>query len=208
MFPKISVTATAGYDPNGFCQSSAFGVQLEVDLGAELELEGWTELDGKRNVLFDVDLFKKNDIYEFPPLCIGLGSDNPGTCLAYPRAGDQVWWDNEVKLDNETDTTALSLRRRQEEPEEPEERNGRGYKMNCEGSTTDPKIVLIDYPSAGELFGLGKSPVLEPGIPRCGTTKYEQCTKDKWFVKPPSPPNRKNFIYNGKVPTFKVFTAR
>ncbi|KAF2686047.1 hypothetical protein K458DRAFT_402587 [Lentithecium fluviatile CBS 122367] len=202
-FPKLSITASGGYDANGFCNADPFGVSLDIDLGAELELTGWTEIDGDKNVLFEVDLFKKDDIFEFPPFCLGLGSDNPGSCSAVIDEEDAEWYNNEV----DDPVTALARLRRiplrrmlaqrrpvprrsiSAPPTPTLEKRARrsGYYMSCD-SKKNYRIYMKDYNGPEHLASAYNAnptgaPIMLPGIDPCGDDDSMDCLKNAWTIE-------------------------
>ncbi|KAF1810764.1 hypothetical protein P152DRAFT_515569 [Eremomyces bilateralis CBS 781.70] len=197
-FPKVTVTASGGYDSNGFCNADPFGVSLDVDLGAELELEGWTEIDGKRNVLFEVDLYENDQLYQFPVLCLGLGESNDGTCSVIIEEEDQEWWDNEI----DSPITALARLRRQTVRRRSaiaKRAPKRGYYMTCDKSSRQYKIEMKDYYGPEHLAGLynagtSEAPILLPGVDPCGDDKSSDCTQDHWKIED----TKDNSLVDGK----------
>lgn len=197
-FPKLRITASGGWNPSGFCppDPDPFGVSLDIWLGAELALEGYTELDGKRNELFDVDLFVSDEIFHFPVICKSFGDAPPGSCAVDVPADDLEWYENEVTNDG-----ALPSRRRRSlpTPEESvvaapkdlsrrrsvlEKRAGRTYNLDCDAGKKHT-IVLKDYPVPKEIRDDGNTPnpvpLFDPMI-KCGDTDSAKCKPQFWNV--------------------------
>ncbi|KAL5339944.1 hypothetical protein BJX70DRAFT_397184 [Aspergillus crustosus] len=91
--PEVTVTTTAGLDTNGFCEGGGnpWGVNVDASVGANLKLEGWKELDGSKDILFDATLFEKEDLYEFPQFCLSFGELSEGYCLPEAPEDDDVF---------------------------------------------------------------------------------------------------------------------
>ncbi|KAK2789135.1 hypothetical protein FQN53_002359 [Emmonsiellopsis sp. PD_33] len=90
--PEVTATLTAGFNTAGFCPNEAniFGIKLDVNVGADLDLEAWREIDGDRKTLFDVDIFEKPDLYTFPQVCLAFDDVAPGYCLGgQPEEDDE-----------------------------------------------------------------------------------------------------------------------
>ncbi|KAL4879335.1 hypothetical protein BJY04DRAFT_229120 [Aspergillus karnatakaensis] len=103
--PELTVTTTAGLDSNGFCEvgGNPWGVNIEASIGANLKLEGWKELDGSKDILFDATLFEKEDLYEFPQFCLSFSELSEGYCL--PE--DPVPGEENVEEDEPADSLAV-----------------------------------------------------------------------------------------------------
>jgi hypothetical protein len=195
-FPKLKIAASGGWNPDGFCPNSPdpFGVSLDIWLGAELSLEGWDELDGKRHELFDVDLFVSDEIFHFPVLCKSFGEGAEGSCAVVVPAEDRDWFDIEVK----SPTTALARRYalpglntapvRRTVPRPPrvaERANRKPYHLQCDTAKSYP-IVLKDYLGPTDIINSGNAPnnipIMHPLID-CGDDDATKCEPKFWIVE-------------------------
>ncbi|PGH09671.1 hypothetical protein AJ79_05637 [Helicocarpus griseus UAMH5409] len=174
--PEVTATLSAGFvqDTAGFCPNEAniFGIRLDVMVGADLDLEGWREIDGDRKNLFDVDIFEKPDIYVFPQMCLAFGDVAPGYCL-----GGQPEEDDE----DDDDDPSHFVRRRRKLPTSPiyqglkrrqDEDTGRDpIPLGCDKSKT---VKILKYPGPTDLAQNTAVPIFVPNIP-CG-----EASEDCW----------------------------
>lgn len=197
-FPKLKITASGGWNPSGYCppDPDPFGVKLDIWLGAELALEGYTELDGKRNELFDVALFVSDELFHFPVICKSFGDAPSGSCAVDVPAEDLEWYENEVtndgglpsrrrrSLSSSADTVVAELIDLSRRRAPLEKRAGRKYVLECDAGENH-KIVLKDYPYPKDIRDAGKTPnpvpLFDPQI-KCGDTDIAKCKPQFWDV--------------------------
>ncbi|EGE78391.1 hypothetical protein, variant [Blastomyces dermatitidis ATCC 18188] len=172
--PKVTATLGAGFDTAGFCPNKAniFGIKLDVMVGADLDLEGWREIDGKRKTLFNVDIFEKPDIFVFPQLCLGFDDVAPGYCLGGKKEEDDEDDDNHPghyvrgRRARIPGTLSPPVSRRQD-PD-----TGRNpIPMKCDKKKT---VQILKYPSPVDLSKDTRVPIFVPDIP-CG-----EASEDCW----------------------------
>lgn len=191
--PIIDIDVTAGYNPEGFCPDNLdpFGVELDVSLGAALDIKGWDEIDGKRNELFSATLFSADDLYEFPSLCLHSGDAPANSCAAQPYPEELDWWFIEVvgydDLDDDDDDGEWLYRR--DESHLLEARGtSRKYKLDCDPQGSWP-LRIKAYHSPKYLVNKGIAgtpdmPIMLPGILTCDPDHSNPlCLPNQWTVE-------------------------
>lgn len=191
-FPELEVTARGGYDPNGFCpnNNNPFGVELNVALGAEIELIAWDEIDGNRHNIFEVDLYENDEIFKFPPLCIFFGSETPGSCAVTPDVEDEEDLPSKARRSGYIggSTGMVSRSPQANDPPVGVFARARRYFMACDNTNHKNPIVLKEHYLPGEIIDkdeagvAGGVPVLYPLL-SCADTSPDDCQPEKWQVK-------------------------
>ncbi|KAH7397150.1 hypothetical protein BKA66DRAFT_566287 [Pyrenochaeta sp. MPI-SDFR-AT-0127] len=189
-FPKISVEAVAGYNADGFCPNKPdpFGVSLDVFLGAEVSLEAWGEVDGKRKTFFDVDLFVDDDLHHFPVVCLSFGGGTPGSCTIDLEPEDQLWY--EVEVANGISNSLVSRELPDFAPRASDMEllaDDRKYALDCDEKSS-PKwpIELKDYYVPTAIVNLGHAPTPVPvmkSLLGCSNDKISECNAERWKIE-------------------------
>lgn len=141
-------------------------------MGADLDLEGWREIDGKRKTLFDVDIFEKSDLYTFPQVCLAFGDVAPGYCLGgQPEENDEDDDDDpghyvRRRRGRTVRTIAHGLSSRQEPDKQRDP-----IPLKCDRAKT---VQILKYPSPVALARNTAVPIFVPNIP-CG-----EASEDCW----------------------------
>ncbi|KAF2748758.1 hypothetical protein M011DRAFT_457470 [Sporormia fimetaria CBS 119925] len=193
-FPELHITAAGGYKTGGWCPNNAnpFGVSLDVSLGAELELIGWNEIDGKRNNLFDVDIYENEHVYDFDPLCFAFGDAKPGSCSLRPDVEyEDDMLDRMTKRSGYIGGPSARARNVVERQEMGIMGRPRKYALDCApAGRTDWDVIIQSYPSPAEIIRdrdqAGRPapsgvPALFPLI-ACSATDDDDCGPEKWKV--------------------------
>ncbi|KAF9888514.1 hypothetical protein FE257_008621 [Aspergillus nanangensis] len=172
--PEVTVTTSAGVNTEGFCENSdnPFGIMVESTVGASLALEGWKELDGDHDPLFEVELFKKDDLYVFPQFCFDFDTVTSGFCLAEESDEELIEEEANAVAERKRDTTALVSRQdpdKERKPIYPE-----CDKTAASGADKHPVLVL-QYPRPAAMRDDEGVPIAVPSIP---------CSKDSGPCKP------------------------
>jgi hypothetical protein len=188
----------AGYNSDGFCpdKPDPFGVSVDVFLGAEVELEAWWELDGKRETLFEVDLFVDDDLYHFPLICLSWGEGQEGTCGMELTPEDQLWYEVEVARGIDADGFAA-------QNVSQIMADDRDYALECDDAA-NPKwpVILEDYYKPSKIVQLGHAPDPVPvmkSMMGCANDKISECNADSWRIEE-GDANDVTSLYNGKFP--------
>lgn len=142
-------------------------MSIEAMVGADLDLEGWKELDGDRNTLFEVDIFENPDIFTFPPLCLSFGDVSDGYCLPkkVPQEADDDDEGN-LKRDHEQPprtTDALVPRQAVDPKRDP-------FPLGCNSSM---EVPVLRYPGPSDLGHYSDEPVpiIFPSVPCADAAK-------------------------------------
>ena len=150
-------------------------MKLDVALGGELDLVAWRELNGKQDVLFDVDLYSNEEIYQFPEVCLSFGGDG-GACTVEPNEDDVFEDDDDftkrsllLPRQNFNGNTSLIAAAR----------GTRKYNMKCD-TGGDFTISLKEHPGPTEIKGT-TVPYLNTGY-TCGQKKVADCPVADWRV--------------------------
>ncbi|PGH08063.1 hypothetical protein GX51_01505 [Blastomyces parvus] len=172
--PQVTATLGAGFDTAGFCPNEAniFGIKLDVMVGADLDLEGWREIDGDRKKLFDVDIFEKPDIFVFPQLCLGFDDVAPGYCLGGKKEEDDE--DDDDDPGHYVRGRRARLPRTLSPPLSPRQDPDTGrdpIPMKCDKTKA---VQILKYPSPVDLAKDTRVPIFVPNIP-CG-----EASEDCW----------------------------
>lgn len=136
-------------------------MSIGATVGADLDLEGWKELDGGRDTLFEVDIFEKPDIFTFPPVCLSFGDVSDGYCLPQelPELDDDDDSDDggNFKRDDEQPTRTTNELA-------PRQAKDRDYKLDCE---TNKQAYALDYPKPTTLINhtADPIPIIIPDVP-------------------------------------------
>jgi hypothetical protein len=185
----------------GFCPNNPnpWGITIDVMVGADLDLEVWKEVDGKRQNFYDVDIFEDEDIFVFPRLCFAFGEISEGFC-----------YDDDVDADEESDDdegdslkraivlpASRMMRRDVQLPPtrtvELVKRDGPSYTLACTptvdaaGVTGAPLVVtMVNYPQAGALNGVSNA--IRYNIDSSCVQLTKQCVPNAGLVGPiPTP---------------------
>ncbi|KAI9369634.1 hypothetical protein BJX61DRAFT_549462 [Aspergillus egyptiacus] len=188
--PEVTVTASAGGNTEGFCEDDPdpWGIMVEASVGASLELEGWHELDGDREELFDVDLFTKDDLYVFPQFCFSFGGLSDGFCLAEESLEEEEEDEDDDDDDDDDDDRAAEKRaiqqtdRRLSTRQDPD-RQGRTVRLACDNEqrAAQHPIQLLDYPRPADIRTDTDVPIAKPTVP-CWKSEKNCAPKDADIV--------------------------
>lgn len=134
-------------------------------VGADLSLEGWKEVEGDKDKLFEVDIFNKPDIYTFPTVCFSFGDISEGYCLPEeaPQGGDDVDEPDVVERSVD-DGDADDIVERSNELAA-RSHKGKKYKLGCD---PDKIVRAPPYPAPSELTkytGTPPIPIIVPDVP-------------------------------------------
>jgi len=206
----LSIEAEVGYDELGFCEGSTdpFGASLELDLGAEVGLEAWKELNGNKDVFFEQVIFSDYEVIELPELCISFGGAPEGACLPdMDSDAVRAWYDNEVNPyrggDDGDDFTAAKANtsvapahaaRAQLERRAKDDAEWDYYNLDCDprnrkaGRHSNYKIKLKGYPSPTDIQERGEAglsvPIMKVGIDGCADpTVIDACVPTNWVTR-------------------------
>lgn len=170
-FSDLPTTVSAGFCPNN---ANPWGVSLEADVGVDLSLEGWKELDGDKDKLFGVTLFETDDLYEFPELCLSFDDVSEGYCAGEEEDDDDDDDDDDDALDKRSEDitptnvittpskTSVGLVSRQNT-----DSSRKPYYVSCDGSKSSP-ISVLRYPGPGEIRLDTDVPIIKPKA-TCGS---------------------------------------
>jgi hypothetical protein len=199
----------------GFCDDSTnpFGASLELDVGAEIGLEAWKEINGDKDVLFEHVLFSDHEILELPDICLSFGDPPDGSCIPDMEEEEMAeWWDNEVDPGLEADevdgfTKRAVLVSRAKRRSRTEDKKWKYYNMEC-----DPRdrkadvhskwpIWLKEYPGPTEIKNNNHAgipvPIMNIGIKGCkNPTNINDCVPDNWVVMHETDPAKLNDVSN------------
>lgn len=94
--PEVRVEVAAGYneiDGEGFCPNSqnSYGLTIDASIGASLVLEGYTEVNGNKNIFLTVPLYESDSLHDFDQLCIGFEAYDENFCYSDRQEGDADW---------------------------------------------------------------------------------------------------------------------
>lgn len=137
-----------------------------------------------------MDLYEKDDIYKFEPLCFAFGEGTPGSCSALPDVeteDDMVDW---VKRSGYIGG-ATSLARRQEEDQPMGVlATPRRYYLKCDTNKKYKPVTTEDYHSGPEIIAMNPAVAAMPsGVPAlfplitCDDIDDDDCLPNKWKVK-------------------------
>lgn len=206
-----------GYDALGFCDDSTnpFGAALELDVGAEIGLEAWKEIDGDKDVLFEHVLFSDYEVLELPDICLSFGDAPEGACM--PDMDDETaqWWDNEVDADREEDEDEEdddddddAMKRAVLAPRASRRQSGTRweyYYMECDPRNQTANrhskwpIRLKPYPKPTAIEDRGEAglsvPIMKIGIDGCtNSADISACVPDNWVVNQTEDENELNGV--------------
>ncbi|KGQ02180.1 hypothetical protein PAAG_11136 [Paracoccidioides lutzii Pb01] len=164
--PQVTVTLGAGLDTNGFCKAggSIFGVSIEAKVGVDLGLEGWKELDGDKEKLFDVTLFKKDDLYTFPRICLSVDKLSPGYCYAEEADEDYDKTEDDEEGELKRRGRAIAIRNTRFDLASRQAPGDRKYYALCDSSKANT-IPVLQYHGPTELKDNVKIPIIVPEVP-------------------------------------------
>ncbi|KAH8816950.1 hypothetical protein F5884DRAFT_665295 [Xylogone sp. PMI_703] len=178
--PDLTITASTGFNTDGFCPNSTeqYGVKIDASLGADLLLEGWDEVNGDKDVFLSVHLFDDPDVYTFPEVCFGFDFATPGSCIFVPDSGEEEVY-AEIEIESGLNKRNALLmpqiysrgldERSRLMPRAPNRK--RGYTLACDSGKT--QIIYVQtYPTGPTARNRDTSrllPIMEPQIP-CGET--------------------------------------
>lgn len=207
--PDIIVAASAGYsecftmfkfpfhwfnilsDSEGFCDKGPehpFGVKFDATLGAKLGLQGYTEVNGDRDVFLDLTIYEAPELYTFPELCLDFDDQTPGPCVhdqsipsdpidAYPPGGYIESEDEEAGVSKRS----VALVKRDENSAAPG-RERKPYYLACD-KKKDFSIRPQKYQSPTDLRQKKGVPIMKPGM-SCIKSESETCPADEWTMEP------------------------
>ena len=207
----LSIEAEVGYDAAGFCEGSSdpFGAALELDLGAEIGLEAWKELNGNKDVFFQQVIFSDYEVIELPELCISFGDAPEGACIPdMDSEAMSAWYDNEVDpfVEEDDDDFAADVAKTGSNGTTPAlhargelVRRARGdaaweyYNLECDPRNRNTsqhskfKIKLKPYPLPSAIEDRGEAglsvPIMKVGIDGCADpTAIDACVPDNWVT--------------------------
>jgi len=192
-----------GYNEEGFCDDSTdpFGAAVEIDVGAEIGLEAWKEVDGKKDVFFNHVIFSNYEVLELPDICISFGGAPEGSCLPEDmNEATAEWFEIEVEQEEEVanfavataaDVSILASRKKKDPAFE-------YYSLDCDpknesaGDHSTYPIKPKSYPIPSELTKDTPSkpaeagrvvPIMKLGIQGCkNPTNIDACVPEKWTV--------------------------
>lgn len=144
-------------------------MKIEAMVGADLDLEGWKEVDGNKEELFEVNIFEKPDIFTFPPVCFSFGEISEGYCLPKEPAEDD---DDDVDLagnfrrdyEQPTGTEQPALTRTINELVPRQGLDGRVYPIKC-NSSCKAKLLSYPYPTELDQYVETPIPIIIPDVP-------------------------------------------
>jgi hypothetical protein len=200
----LSIEAEVGYESGGFCEAGGdpYGFSLDVDVGAVIGLEAYKEVDGKKDVFFDTELYKNYDVVELPEICIAWGGPPAGSCIPLMDGPMEDWYDNEMEVDpgipedDDDDADFAASRRALQVRAQFEKRADNFddyYNLKCDpkdkatNTHSKYKIKLRPYPGPSKIEAWGDAgvgvPIMKVGIDGCANpSSIDACKPDKWVV--------------------------
>ncbi|KAF9892066.1 hypothetical protein FE257_002472 [Aspergillus nanangensis] len=184
--PEVTVTAAAGYNEQGFCPNDPkpWGLTLDASIGASLDLQGYTELNGEKKVFLDVTLFQTPALYTFPELCLSMGDISPGACI--PQVGPQDPDDEYVAPGQYPDPPPARRRRRAVTiPEDDSSKDPkRFFYVGCDQQHSHA-IFIQKYPGPPTLKKDKNVPIIQP-LMNCS---MDDCPPSTWNVQVATDPS-------------------
>ena len=163
-------------------------MQLDATVGVDLDLEGWKEVDGVRDILFDVGLYENPDILTFPPVCVSFGAVSEGYCL--PEEEDDAPEDSPDSTNNKRALVGRSLNNqlvsRQSE-------TSRKYNLACDKSK---QVVVLSYSDPSVLKNDVRVPIVVPSFPCPDST--EDCLPNANITVITTPAEQRAIVVNKK----------
>lgn len=143
---------------------------MDATLGASLVLEGYTEVEGVKDVFLAVTLFEDPSLYTFPQLCVGFGTISPGFCYT------QIY---DIDSDDDPGTEVVTWERRDLSTQ-----GDRSYTLKCDVA---PKhyIFVQKYLAPPALKTKPGVPIIEPLI-GCNDN---DCPPEKWAIQEATDPS-------------------
>ncbi|KAF9886762.1 hypothetical protein FE257_011139 [Aspergillus nanangensis] len=194
--PDITVTASAGYNIDGFCEdddSKPFGVKLDATLGASLGLQGYTELKGDKDVFLDVTLYETPALYTFPELCLAFGKQSKGSCVPEQHTFDPIDSYLPGEEDDTDDEDAAVSRRssssssrvrvaKRDAASAAYKQRKNPYILGCDENKTH-QIWAQKYQRPTVLRNRDTIPIMVAGM-SCKEDEDYQCPADTWTIEP------------------------
>ncbi|PKY02708.1 hypothetical protein P168DRAFT_239504 [Aspergillus campestris IBT 28561] len=188
--PDITVTASAGYNVEGFCKAEPekpFGVKLDAKLGASLGLQGYTELKGDKDIFLDLTIFETPALYTFPQLCLAFGKQSPGACIPEQHTFDPIDSflpggddSDDEEADEEADVSKRSVTFVKRDERSAND-NRAPYYLDCD-TKQDFSIRGQNYQGPSKLKKKRYNvPIMKPGM-SCAEAESETCPAKQWTI--------------------------
>ncbi|KAK3896889.1 hypothetical protein C8A05DRAFT_39563 [Staphylotrichum tortipilum] len=198
----LSLEAEVGYEAGGFCElgGDPYGFKLDVDVGAVIGLEAYKEINGKKDVFFNTELYKNYDVVELPEICIAWGAPPAGSCIPLMDGQMQDWYDVETEVDpgipEDDDDDDFAARKRALEVRAQLEKRADSwdyYNLKCDpkdknsGTHSKYKIKLRPYPGPTKIEEWGDAavtvPIMKVGIDGCSNpSSIDACKPVNWVT--------------------------
>jgi hypothetical protein len=199
----LTIEAEVGYESGGFCEVGGipYGFSLDVDVGAVIGVEAYKEIDGKKDVFFNTELYKDYDVVELPEICIAWADPLTGNCIPLMEGPMEDWYDNEMEVDpgitedDDDDADFAASRRALQVRAQLEKRDDFDdyYNLKCDpkdkNTNTHSKynIKLRPYPGPTKVEQCGDGgvsvPIMKVGIDGCANpTSIDACKPVNWVV--------------------------